>query len=121
MKKRFGTPKSERRAKAYAKEVLEKIPGSFVRNESVTTTSIYMKTPDGFSLRVGDHHGKEKYKYKYNLGPQHSPWGRWELDDHTWRFYTSSVDSIAAVVRRNLENQNQGSGSGCLAGTAGNN
>jgi len=29
-------------------------------------------------------------------------------------------NGIAAVVRRNLENQNQGSGPGCLAGTAGN-
>lgn len=90
-------------------EVLEKIPGTTVRNKAVTTSSIYCKTPDGYSLRIGDHRGREKYSYKWNLGPQFTKEGRWvkewsELAKRNyWRFYTSSVDTLASAVLAQVE------------------
>ena len=94
-------------------EVLEKIPGTVVRNRSVTTSSIYCKTPDGYSLRIGDHRGKEKYSYKWNLGPQFEERGRWKKEwseaskRHYWRFYTSSVDTLAVAVLAQVERNTQ--------------
>ena len=38
---------------------------------SVSTSSIYVKFDHGMlrSLRIGDHYGKAKYKYGYEIGP----------------------------------------------------
>ena len=85
------------------------LPGLCVRNRSITTSSIYCKTPDGYSLRIGDHSGREKYRYKWNLGPQFTEHGQWKKEfseaagrDY-WRFYTSSVETLAVAITANAE------------------
>ncbi len=99
------TKKSTQLCDELAKLVLEKIPGSFIRNESVTTSSVYMKTPDGYSLRIGDHNGKQKYHYKYNLGPQYKGIRGWRKRDGKWSLYTDQIEQIAEIVSKNLESQ----------------
>ena len=90
-------------------EVLEKIPGTVLHNRSVTTSSIYLKTPDGYSLRIGDHKGREKYSYKWNLNPDLTGRPGWRKEfnqfdqrDH-WRYYTASVDDLAEKVKANIQ------------------
>ena len=89
--------------------LLKLMPEIRVRNRSVTTSSIYCKTPDGFSLRIGDHKGREKYSYKWNLGPQFTAQGRWvkEFSEAAgrdyWRFYTSSVETLVVAIEANVE------------------
>lgn len=86
-------------------EVQDRIPGVMLRNRSVTTSSIYVKMPDGKSLRIGDHKGREKYSYRWNL--------RLDLEDSFWkddnrdgytihRFYTPSVDELVKELNRIL-------------------
>lgn len=54
-----------------ARHVLHELAdlGAYVRNSSVTTTSVYIKFEDERigSLRIGDHPGKAKYAYRWNL------------------------------------------------------
>lgn len=42
-----------------------------LRQNSITTSSVYLKFDFGVlhSCRIGDHKGKEKYSYRYNIGP----------------------------------------------------
>jgi hypothetical protein len=91
--------------KAY-QECLEKIPGLMLRNRSMTTSSIYCKTPDGYSLRIGDHKGIEKWSYKWNLRLDQDK-SVWTMDHrggkHVARFYTSSVDDLAAEVQKSVD------------------
>jgi len=86
-----------------AEEFLSLCPGAFIRNCSVTTSSIYIKTPDGFSLRVGDHNGKKKYTYKWNLLLGYSKKGFWEKDRGVWRFYCSNAETIANEINKNIQ------------------
>ena len=100
--------KSIERAERLYAEVRNAIPGVMLRNRSVTTSSIYCKTPDGFSLRIGDHSGKEKYAYKWNLGPQYGKRG-WVREPNpvsgreSWRFYTSSVQELAEQIQQSIQ------------------
>lgn len=96
------------RSEKLYREVREKLPGIMLRNRSVTTSSIYLKTPDGYSLRIGDHRGREKYSYKWNLNPnQPRPGWRKEFNqfDKTshWRYYTASVDDLVIKVLANIK------------------
>ena len=90
-------------------DVLERLPRTTVRNRAVTTSSIYCKTQDGYGLRIGDHDGREKYSYKWNLGPQFTEKGQWKKEFNAisqreyWRFYTSSVESLAQAIELNEE------------------
>lgn len=79
-------------------EILWLIPGATLRNKSVTTSSIYVKTPDGYSLRIGDHDGREKYLFKWNLRKDAPDAGEWRFEDPTWRFYCSNAKRIAHEV-----------------------
>jgi len=78
-------------------------------NRSVTTTSIYCKTPDGHSLRIGDHRGKEKYSCEWNLSPNSSINGIWRNEFNRinkrryWRFYTSSPDKLIENIKESKE------------------
>ncbi len=81
-------------------ECFDKIPNLMLRNRSVTTSSIYCKTPDRYGLRIGDHKGKEKYSYKWNLDPTllRSYWKKEfnKIDKRSyWRYYASNVDDLA--------------------------
>lgn len=84
-------------------ECFEKIPGLMLRNRSVTTSSIYCRMPDGYSLRIGDHKGREKYSYKWNLD-QKLTRGYWlreynKIDKRDyWRYYTGSVDDLLQML-----------------------
>lgn len=88
-------------------EVMTKLPRTELWKKAVTSSSIYCKTQDGYSLRIGDHKGKEKYSYKWNLGPKYPQKGVWKkefnnVDKKTyWRFYTSSVETLAQLVEQN--------------------
>jgi hypothetical protein len=95
------------RSNALFLEAQEKIPYLVLVNHSVTTSSIYCRTPDGRSLRIGDHKGKEKYSYKWNLGDGYGK-GHWvkEFNKVTkftyWRYYTDSVDDLALQLQSNV-------------------
>ena len=85
-------------------ECFAKIPGFMLRNHSVTTSSIYCKMPDGYSLRIGDHKGREKYSYKYNLDPNIKRKGYWSKEYNRidrkdyWRYYTGNVDDLVETL-----------------------
>lgn len=87
-------------------ECLKNIPGLRLHNRSITTSSIYCKTPDGYSLRIGDHKGKEKYSYKWNLNPNLSKKGYWSLEFNKitkrqhWRYYTGDVDDLLIMLKK---------------------
>lgn len=57
------------------------------------TGSVYIRFKDNRigSVRFGDHEGRTKLKYKYNVrsdrGDAH--FGKWERDGDQWRFYIS--------------------------------
>jgi hypothetical protein len=89
-----------------ADEILNLIPGAFIRNKATSTSSIYIKTPDGYSLRVGDHNGREKYKYKWNLGMIYANIRGWRKDGEYWRYYTDRPLAIAMLVERNTHECN---------------
>ena len=99
---------SVRTAERLYEEAVWKIPGLTLYVKAKTTSSIYCKTPDGFSLRIAGHKGREKYSYKYNLGP-HVGKGRWVKEANPvdgklhWRYYTSSVDELAEIILRNVQ------------------
>lgn len=88
-------------------ECFNKIPGLTLWKRSITTSSIYCKTPDGYSLRIGDHKGKEKYSYKWNLNPTIKCSGYWRkeynrIDNRNyWRYYTGNVDDLAIRIEKN--------------------
>jgi len=85
-----------------AREILERIPGSSIRNRSVTTSSIYMKTPDGFSLRVSTHAVVSTYKYKWNVFVQNCSLRGWVKSEGNWRFYTDSVDDLVFEMKKGV-------------------
>lgn len=100
--------KSCERSEALLAECQAKIPGFSLYKRAVTTSSIYGKMPDGYGIRIGDHRGKEKYSYKYNLDPTIKGKGYWrkvynKIDDREyWRYFSSSVDEIARVVAEQI-------------------
>ena len=57
---------------------------------SATTGSVYIRFEDVRigSVRLGDHNGREKLKYKFNIrndiGRKHKTWVK---DDGVWRYY----------------------------------
>lgn len=56
---------------------------------TATTGSIYIRfaNPNMKSIRVGDHEGREKYSYKFNLRSDVTTTG-WKIDDNgVWRYF----------------------------------
>lgn len=53
-----------------------------------TTGSVYIrfKDPKMCSIRIGDHNGRGKLKYKYNLRRDSVKFG-WVKDDDVWRYF----------------------------------
>jgi hypothetical protein len=85
-------------------ECIQKIPGVMLRVRSVTTSSIYAKTPDGYSLRIGDHKGIEKWAYKWNLDLKKSEWRTdHKGGKHIARYYTNNVDDLAKEIKSSFE------------------
>ncbi len=93
-------------------EVKLLLPEIELVNRSITTTSIYCRTPDGRSLRIGDHKGKEKYSYKWNLSPKAPLIGIWKKEFNRiskrnyWRFYTSSPERLVESIKEQKEEFN---------------
>lgn len=59
------------------------------------TGSVYIRFSDSrmCSVRLGDHNGRSKLKYKYNLRSDIKPDEcGWKKDDGTWRYYLSIKD-----------------------------
>jgi hypothetical protein len=84
-----------KRSEALLQECFAAIPGLMLANRSVTTSSIYCKTPDGRSLRIGDHKGREKYSYKWKDQKKNE-------NRYIWRYYTSSVEDLAGKIGANV-------------------
>jgi len=60
----------------------------YVYHEAFTTNSVYVKFKDGRlrSLRMSDHNGYDKYRYKWNIG-SHIKKMYMSTDDGVKRFY----------------------------------
>lgn len=55
------------------------------------TGSVYIrfKDPRMCSIRIGDHNGRDKLKYKYNLrNDLRLKKGKWVKDNNIWRYYS---------------------------------
>lgn len=80
--------------------------GIYVHNEAVTTSSRYLKFEDDRigSIRVGDHPGKKKYGYRWNilLG---SDGTRTEIDrgKKRWYYHASDIEDFVRHVRNYAE------------------
>lgn len=61
--------------------------GAYIYHKA-TTGSVYIRFGDAklCSVRVGDHDGREKYKYKFNLRSDIKQ-ARWDIEDNIWRYY----------------------------------
>lgn len=61
--------------------------GAYVYHRALTG-SIYVrfKNPNLRSLRIGDHDGREKYQYKFNLRSDLEKAG-WKVENEKWRYY----------------------------------
>ena len=58
------------------------------------TGSVYIRFKDSrmCSVRIGDHNGKEKLKYKFNVRTDiHPNHPRWVKDENIWRCFISHV------------------------------
>lgn len=112
--------KSSKESLAISEKLLQecfaKIPNFMLRNRSVTTSSIYCRMPDGYSLRIGDHKDREKYSYKYNLDPNIKGKGYWSKEFNKidrrdyWRYYTGNVDDLAEVLKSRIWNKEESYG-----------
>ncbi len=65
--------------------------------------SAYIKFEDTklCSIRIGDHDGREKYRYKFNLRKDCMSAG-WKLEDNIWRYY-APFDNIPSLVAEILK------------------
>ena len=76
-----------------------------------TTDSVYIRFKDNRmgSIRIGDHDGREKLKYKWNLRNDLKPRNcGWKKDDKTWRYYlplTQWKELIPVLQKRHEEVQ----------------
>jgi hypothetical protein len=63
-----------------------------------TTGSVYIRFKDNRlgSIRIGDHKGISKYKYKYNIRCDIT-FNGWKKDNGVWRFYTN-ISSYEKVI-----------------------
>lgn len=54
--------------------ILRKVPGAYIYHQASTSTSVYIKFAGQRmgSLRIGDHKGIEKYRYRWNLHMEHN-------------------------------------------------
>lgn len=94
------------------KKALEEHDISVTVQKAITTTSIYCKLDNGAlkSLRIGDHGGKRKYHYGYEIGTHvknyHEFFG--EFDGRTYiriRFPADQIEELVTAVR--LERTNK--------------
>ena len=75
--------------------------GAYVYHEAITSTSIYIKFPHwGLgSIRIGDHRGRMKYRYRWMLRTDGPP-DTWSWDeDRGVRRLTFGVNEIRRFVR----------------------
>lgn len=77
-----------------------------------TTGSIYIRFNDErmCSIRIGDHEGKEKLKYKFNIRTDLKlSKGIWKKDDNIWRYYLPIhlwKEIIPILIKRKEEVKN---------------
>lgn len=94
------------------KRALEEHGISVTVQKAITTTSIYVKLDNGAlkSLRIGDHSGKRKYHYGYEIGSHirnyHEYFG--QVGDKTFirlQFPVDQIEALTTAVR--LERTNK--------------
>jgi hypothetical protein len=80
--------------------------------KAITTTSVYVKLDNGAlkSIRIGDHSGKRKYHYGYEIGTHvknyHEFFGEWDGKVYVRiRFPADQIDALVEAVR--LERTNK--------------
>ena len=71
-----------------------------------TTGSAYIRFKDSrmCSIRVGDHDGREKYKYKYNVRSDVKEFHK-HKDEMTWRYYfpMNAIDKLIEELKLRKE------------------
>lgn len=77
--------------------------GLYVANQSITTNSFYLKFADDRmgSVRVGDHKGKQKYAYRWNIWTDGIERSYKQVDRgiNRWHYLVSDLDSFITHVR----------------------
>lgn len=85
-----------------ANDIIEKLKeqdiGAYIWHKA-TTGSVYIRFSDNRlgSIRIGDHKGISKYKYKYNIRVD-STFNGWKKDGNSWRFYTN-ISTYENVIK----------------------
>ena len=94
------------------KRALEEHDISVDVQKAITTTSIYVKLDNGAlkSLRIGDHSGKRRYHYGYEIGSHvknyHEFFGEWDGKAYIRiRFPVDQIEELVTAIR--LERTNK--------------
>lgn len=70
------------------------------------TGSVYIRFTDASlgSIRLGDHDGIEKYRYKFNVRSD-IQWHGWRKEDNIWRYYCNSqhLDKLKEQILKTKE------------------
>lgn len=64
----------------------------YLYHVSNSGNSFYIRFKDARigSIRISDHEGRDRYRYKYNLRSDMVSTGRWQKIDGSWCFYMSA-------------------------------
>jgi hypothetical protein len=76
-----------------------------------TTSSVYIRfaDPRNASIRIGDHDGKSRYRYKWNVrtDKKFRKRGRfgWMVDRGIWRYYTTAdrIDEMVLLIAKRAD------------------
>ena len=94
-------------AAEYLIERLKELGFHVLRLDAVTTSSIYLKVDYGLchSIRVGDHKGKKKYKYRYNVDISRKARGYSKNEGLIRHFFTGNKKDLDQLIRLVQENK----------------
>jgi hypothetical protein len=78
--------------------------GAYIWHEA-TTGSVYVRFEDHRmgSVRIGNHAGRDKYQYKFNIRSDMDGKGRWLKPENTWRYFQPMQtwrEIIPLIVKR---------------------
>lgn len=64
----------------------------YIYYESRLKNSYYIRFEDARigSIRISDHNGRDKYRYKYNIRADLNTTGQWQKIDGKWSFFIST-------------------------------
>ena len=79
--------------------------GAYIYHKANTGSAyIRFENPNLCSVRIGDHDGIERYKYKFNLRRDLRTQG-WQKEDGVWRYYAgfNHIDKLIEAVLQTRE------------------